>query len=44
MQSKLLGGCYIGVIYGTTIRVIKGDTRSLDIASYRYIGPELPIV
>ena len=29
---------YIGMIYGTTIGDIKGDTRSLDCSSY---GPSL---
>ena len=27
----------MGIIYGTTIGVIKGDTRSLDYSSYIYI-------
>ena len=31
-----LGGNYIGD-YGTTIRVSKGDTRSLDYGSYGYM-------
>ena len=31
-----LKGVYIGIIYGTTIGVIKGDTRSLDYSSYLY--------
>ena len=30
--NSLKGG-YIGIIYGTTIGVIKGDTRSLDYSS-----------
>ena len=33
-QSKLLKGGYIGDYIGTTIGVIKGDTRSLDNGSY----------
>ena len=32
--NSLKGG-YIGIIWGTTIRVIKGDTRTLDYGSYR---------
>ena len=35
--SKLLKGGCIGDYIGTTIRVIKGDTRSLDSSSYRVI-------
>ena len=35
--NSLKGG-YIGIIYGTTIGVIKGDTRSLDYSSYVLIG------
>ena len=31
--NSLKGG-YMGIIYGTTIGVIKGDTRSLDNGSY----------
>ena len=32
-----LKGSYIGDDIGTTIRVIKGDARSLDYSSYIYI-------
>ena len=32
--NSLKGG-YIGIIYGTIMEVIKGDTRSLDNGSYR---------
>ena len=32
---KSFKGGYIGIIQGTTIGVIKGDTRSLDYGSYR---------
>ena len=31
--NSLKGG-YVGIIYGTTIGFIKGDTRSLDHGSY----------
>ena len=36
-QSKLLKGGYISDYIGTTIGVIKGDTRSLDNGSYVHI-------
>ena len=32
---KSLKGVIWGIMYGTTIGVIKGDTRSLDKGSYR---------
>ena len=34
LWSKLLKGGYIGDYIGTTIGVIKGDTRSLDNGTY----------
>ena len=34
MSYGLKGGLYMGCIYGTTIGIIKGDTRSLDYASH----------
>ena len=40
LQSKLLKGGYIGSYIGTTIRVIKRDTRSLDYSSYN--NPNFP--
>ena len=27
-----------GIIYGTTIKIIKGDTRGLDYGSYGAVG------
>ena len=41
LQSKLLNGGYIGIIYGTTIGVIKGDTRSLDYSSSGKRTPDI---
>ena len=36
LKSKLLKGGYMGDYIGTTIGVIKGDTRSLDYSSYGF--------
>ena len=40
LQSKLLKEAYIGIIWGTTVGVIKGDTGSLDYAGFRGKAPE----
>ena len=37
-----LRGVIWGIIYGTTIGVIKGDTRSLDNGSYDFLWEFLP--
>ena len=34
--NSLKGGMYRGLYRGTTIRIIKGDTRSLDYSSYEF--------
>ena len=38
LESKLLKGGYMGDYIGGTIRVIKGDTRSLDYSSYELLS------
>ena len=35
--NSLKGG-YVGIIYWSSIRVIKGDTRSLNFSSYMLIS------
>ena len=42
-----LKGVIWGTIYGTTIGLIKGDTRSLDNGSYEVVHPQsicIPII
>ena len=37
LESELLKGGYIGILLGTTVGVIKGDTRSLDYGSDAFL-------
>ena len=37
LQSKLLQGGYVGIIWGIVVGAIKGHIRSLDYSSYKLL-------